>query len=428
MGKLGTLSRRVKEVVIGKARSVQDPELFKKLSLIAVLAWVGLGADGLSSSCYGPEAAFLALGTHTHLGVFVAAATALTIFIIVGSYSQIVEIFPSGGGGYLVASKLLSPTLGMVSGCALLIDYVLTIALSVASGTDALFSSLPERMQRYKLVVSLAGVLVLLVMNMRGVKESVVILTPIFLVFILTHGFAIVVGLSSHVPEIGALASATRADLRATTAQVGTFGMIFLIFRAFSLGAGTFTGIEAVSNGLPILREPKVQTAKRTMTYMSISLAFMAAGLMVGYLIYGASHEVGKTLNAVFLDHLARGWSGPVGPIFVTVTLLSEAILLFVAAQTGFIDAPRVLGYMSVDRWFPQQFGLLSERFVIKNALLLTGGAALLLLILTHGSVAYMVVLYSINVFVTFSLSQLGMVRHWWQKRHGRGSGAGRSW
>ncbi len=417
MGKLETLGRRLKEVVIGRARSVQDPELFRKLSLIAVLAWVGLGADGLSSSCYGPEAAFLALGTHLNLGIFVAAATALTIFVIAGSYSQIVEVFPSGGGGYLVASKLLSPSVGMAAGCALLIDYVLTIALSVASGTDALFSSLPVQYQKYKLLVSVAGVLVLILLNLRGVKESVVSLTPIFIVFVLAHGVAIVIALASHVPEVGALAGATRADIQTTTSEVGTFGLLFLIFRAFSMGAGTFTGIEAVSNGLPILREPKVQTAKRTLTYMSLSLAFMAAGLMVGYLIYGVQHTPGRTLNAVLLERLTQGWSGPIGPIFVTVTLLSEAILLFVAAQTGFIGAPQVLGYMSVDRWLPQQFSLLSERFVIKNGVLLTGGAALLLLILTRGSVAYMVVLYSINVFITFTLSQLGMVRHWWQKR-----------
>ena len=113
------------------------------IALVAFLAWIGLGADGLSSSCYGPEAAFMALQGHTHLSLFVAAASILTIIIICLSYTQIIEVFPSGGGGYLVASKLLSPTVGVVSGCALIGDYILTIAISVASGTDALFSMLP---------------------------------------------------------------------------------------------------------------------------------------------------------------------------------------------------------------------------------------------------------------------------------------------
>src|ERR1700744_5354515 len=133
----------VKNVVIGRAHNLSDKHIFHNMSLVALLAWVGLGADGLSSSCYGPEAAFLALKGHTHLSLFVALASVLTIVVICASYSQIIELFPTGGGGYLVASKLLSPTLGVISGCALIGDYILTIAISVASGTDALFSVLP---------------------------------------------------------------------------------------------------------------------------------------------------------------------------------------------------------------------------------------------------------------------------------------------
>jgi hypothetical protein len=304
----------------------------------------------------------------------------------------------------------------MVSGCALLIDYVLTIALSISSGADAFFSSLPESWQPLKLFVAIFGVLVLIVLNLRGVKESVVTLTPVFAVFILTHAFAIVYAIVVHAPEAGAISGRIGSELAQTRMELGTFGLLFLLLRAYSMGAGTYTGIEAVSNAMPILREPKVHTAKRTMRYMAISLASIAAGLMIGYLLYGSQHKPGKTLNAVLFNSMTEGW-GPIGTVFVTVILLSEAILLFVAAQTGFIGAPQVLGYMSVDRWFPQQFSLLSERFVIKNGLLLTGGAAILLIVLTGGSVKFMVVLYSINVFITFTLSQLGMVRHWWQKR-----------
>src|SRR6202142_586000 len=151
----------VKNLIIGKARNLSDKGIFHHMSLIALLAWVGLGADGLSSSCYGPEAAFLALKGHMHLSLFVAAASILTIVIICLSYSQIIEVFPSGGGGYLVASKLLSPTVGVVSGCALIGDYILTIAISVASGGDALFSMLPVDFQVWKLKFSL-GIVVFL--------------------------------------------------------------------------------------------------------------------------------------------------------------------------------------------------------------------------------------------------------------------------
>ncbi|MGO9308797.1 MAG: APC family permease, partial [Spirochaetia bacterium] len=369
---------RLKSLLIGGARDIRDPNIFHKLSLVAFFAWVGLGADGLSSSNYGPEESFLSLGTHGHLGIFVALATAITIFVIASSYSQIVELFPSGGGGYLVASKLLSPMLGMISGCALLIDYVLTISLSIASGADAIFSFLPLSLQPLKILLAVGGVLVLTLLNMRGVKESVAPLVPIFLLFLLTHAFAILFAFSAHAPEVVATAQSTVAATRAATAQLGSFGVFVLIMRAYSMGAGTYTGIEAVSNGLPILREPRVQTAKRTMRYMAASLAFMAAGLMIGYLLFGVTKQPGKTLNAVLMEKIAVGWGAP-GFIFVLVTLISEAVLLFVAAQTGFLDGPRVLSNMSLDRWLPSQFSLLSERLVIKNGILLMGGAALVL-------------------------------------------------
>src|SRR5690242_8769949 len=139
-----SLIARMQRTLFGAPKDVKDPHAFHKLSLIALLAWVGLGADGLSSSAYGPEEAFKALGEHTGLAVFLAAATAATVFIISSSYSQIIEEFPSGGGGYIVASKILGPRVGVMSGAALLVDYVLTITISIAAGTDALFDFLPK--------------------------------------------------------------------------------------------------------------------------------------------------------------------------------------------------------------------------------------------------------------------------------------------
>src|SRR6202051_855254 len=125
-------------VIIGKPRDVREPGIFHSLSLVAFLAWVGLGSDGLSSSCYGPEEAFLALGQHQYLAVFLALMTAITVFVIAASYSQTIDLFPSGGGGYLAATALLGPYPGLVSGAALVVDYVLTISISIASGSDAI--------------------------------------------------------------------------------------------------------------------------------------------------------------------------------------------------------------------------------------------------------------------------------------------------
>jgi amino acid transporter len=342
--------------------------------------------------------------------------TAATIFIIAASYSQIIELFPTGGGGYLVASKLLSPTAGMVSGSALLIDYVLTITISVASGADALFSFLPSTWLPYKLTFAIFGVLLLTVMNMRGVKESVLPLVPIFLTFVATHAFVIGYALIMNAGNFSELVSTTRAEVARSQAELGIGGMIFLLLRAYSMGAGTYTGIEAVSNGLPTLREPKVQTGKRTMRYMAISLAVTVMGLIIAYLLYGAKPQEGKTLNAVLFDTITKNW-GSGGTAFVLVTLVSEAALLFVAAQAGFLDGPRVLSNMALDRWFPTKFSMLSDRLVAQKGILMMGGAALVTMVLTNGSVKYLVVLYSINVFITFFLSQLGMVRHWWEAR-----------
>lgn len=410
-------TRSIKEFFLGKALNPTDHNIFHQISLIPFFAWVGLGADGLSSACYGPEEAFLALGQHTHLALFVAMGTVITIFVISSSYSQIIELFPTGGGGYLVASKLLNPLMGMISGCALLIDYVLTITISIASGADALFSFLPGYLSEYKLIFALFGIALITFINLRGVKESVMPLVPIFMVFIITHLFGILYIIFTRWDNIPVVLNRTNADVHNTISEVGIMGLLFIIIRAYSLGAGTFTGIEAVSNGLPILREPKVVTGKLTMKYMAVSLSIAVFGLVLSYLLLNVTHTHGKTLNAVLFMTMVNQWDYSWGNAFVWITLFSEAMILFVAAQAGFLDGPRVLANMAVDRWFPTRFIVLSDRFVNQNGILIMGLFAMILMFLSNGSVRLLVVFYSINVFITFGLSQAGMVRHWWQER-----------
>src|SRR5208283_4316542 len=199
-----TMLEGSKRLLFGAPRNVEDPRVFHKISLIAFLAWVGLGADGLSSSAYGPDEAFRALGDHTYLCVFLALATALTVFIISYAYSRIIEHFPSGGGGYLVATKLLGPGFGVVSGCALLVDYVLTISTSIASAADQIFSFLPVGWGTWPVKVALEAVtiLMLLILNIRGVKESISVLMPVFLLFVVTHVVVLVVGVGMHVHQL----------------------------------------------------------------------------------------------------------------------------------------------------------------------------------------------------------------------------------
>jgi len=412
-----SLLGRFKNIFIGRAKAIQDKSIFHKLSLVAFFAWIGLGADGITSSCYGPEEAFRNLQGHSMLAIFVGLGTVFTIFIISTSYGQIIKLFPHGGGGYLVGSKLLSPTVGMISGCALIIDYVLTITISVSSGSDALFSFFPASMQVYKLGVAIGGVCLLILLNLRGVKESVVSLTPIFVVFMASHIFIIIYAIAIKAGDFQAVSIETSNQVHSSINQLGIWGTLFIILKAYSMGAGTFTGIEAVSNGMPILREPKVKTANKTMVLMAVSLSFLVMGLMVAYALYNVQISPTKTLNAVLFDNVTAHWTPFWSKGFILTTLVSEAALLFVAAQTGFIDGPRIMANMAIDKWFPKKFASLSDRLVTMNGVLLMGVSAILLVALSRGSVALLVVLYSINVFITFSISQLGMVRHWWIER-----------
>jgi amino acid transporter len=453
--KKGLLSR-ARGVVFGPPKDVHDAHTFHSISLVAMLAWVGLGADGLSSSAYGPAEAFKELlkrDDHTSLAVGLALGTALTVFIISYGYSRIIEQFPSGGGGYVVATKLLGSKWGVVSGSALLVDYVLTITTSIAAGGDAIFDQVkrewlgqkplldaaghltgfalpdggtlrlvevgswldPE--QRLKVGIEIAMIVVLTILNIRGVKESVTAILPIFAIFLVTHVVLLLFAIGGHVGDIGTVAAATTANYRSTIGSLGAFGTVALFVRAYSLGGGTYTGIEAVSNGVSIMREPRVRTAKRTMVLMATSLSIMAGGVLLSYLLVNARpDETGRTLNGIVFDSISSGWhigGWQAGAWFTTVGVLSEAFLLFIAAQAGFVDGPRVMANMAVDSWLPHRFAALSERLSMQNGVLLMSGTSIAALLYTHGDVSKLIVMYSINVFLTFSMSNLGMSRFW---------------
>ncbi|MBI2083596.1 MAG: APC family permease [Deltaproteobacteria bacterium] len=412
---------RLRHWIIGPAKDLHDPHITHKLSLIAFLAWVGLGADGLSSSAYGPEEAYRQLGNHTYLALPLFLAMATTVFIISYAYSRIIEHFPVGGGGYVVATQLLGKSAGVVSGSALLVDYILTITVSIAGGGDALFSLLPLSLHQYKLPTEYFAILLLILLNLRGVKESVTFLVPLFLIFVFSHLFLIGGGVVSHLLDLPQVVGEVQSGFSTGMAQVGGWGLFLIFLRAYSLGGGTYTGIEAVSNGIGIFREPKVETGKRTMLYMAISLAVTAAGLLLCFMLVDIVPVAGQTLNAALAYNLAGNitlYGAPVGSWFVMITMFSEALLLLVAAQTGFIDGPRVMSNMAIDSWLPRRFATLSDRLSMQNGVLLMGVASILLLGYTQGSIQTLVVMYSVNVFLTFSLSQMGMVRFWLRSRH----------
>ncbi len=412
--------RRIANFLIGKARDPFDKETRQHISLVAFLAWIGLGADGISSSCYGPEEAFLALGIHQDLAIYLAIATAFTVFIISYAYTQVIELFPKGGGGYRVATRLLGKNAGLISGSALLIDYVLTIAISVASGIDAIFSFLPIEWQVAKLWIAIFFVGVLAILNLRGMKESIKFLMPIFLGFIITHFFLILYGIIAHHSGVSDLIPKAVKETSELSSSAGLVFVISLFLKAFSMGGGTYTGLEAVSNNVHSLAEPRVKTAKMTMFIVAVSLAFMAAGIIMIYLLWDVVKIEGQTLNASVFYTITENWrigNFEVGAAVVPIVLALEAGLLIVAANSGFLAGPSVVANMASDEWMPKSFSSLSSRLVVKNGILFMAIAAVITLIITKGSVHVLVVLYSINVFITFSMSLLGLMIYWFRNR-----------
>lgn len=411
---------KLRHGLLGGRRNPFDPRIFQHISLIAFFAWVGLGADGLSSANYGPEEAFLSLQQFSFLAPLLAAIIAGTVLIISASYTQIIEQFPTGGGGYLVASKLLHPNAGAVAGSALVVDYTLTIAVSVTAGVDALFSLLPPHWEALRIYFAIIAVGILVLMNLRGVKESVITLLPIFMIFVLTHVGLVSFGFLSHTPQIP---HRVVEGVQEAAAAIDGYGIGFLLvalLTAFSMGAGTLTGIEAVANGMLVLKEPRVQTGKRTMGYMAASLSFLAALLLLNFFLFKTTPVEGKTLNAVLFGQITGGWQFggiDIGGILIWIMLISAALLLFVAAQTGFIGGPRVLANMAEDSWLPHRFGHLSERLVTQNGILLMGIGAVLLILYARGSITVLVSLYAINVFMDFTMAQLGMSKLWLSRR-----------
>jgi amino acid transporter len=413
-----------RQMLFGKPRDINDPSLFHSISLIPFLAWVGLGVDGLSSCAYGPDESFRALfnpdGTnHRELAILLAVAIALTVGIISWSYSGLIEHFPYSGGGYGVATKLLGPYFGLVSGCALLVDYVLTVTTSIASSVDQVFNVFPPTIeyQHWKLWVELAMTGCLVMLNLRGIKESITIIVPIFLLFCATH-LAVMIGVFVvHPGTIAGHITQIHQEVQTDAHTLGLWVLLVIFMQAYSRGAGTYTGIEAVSNGVSAMRVPQVTNAKWTMLYMAVSLAVTAGGLMICYLLADLHPVEGRTMNGLLVEKLNFGsW-------FTFLTLGSEAGLLLFAAQTGYIGGPRVMANMALDGWVPRRFSSLSDRLTSHYGVLMVGAAAIGSLLYTRGSVDTLVTMYAINVFVTFSLSQLGMTRFSWSRRNRNGQG-----
>jgi amino acid transporter len=414
--RLGAILGRLRRAVVGPPRNPFDPRVREHIALAAFFAWIGLGADGLSSANYGPELGYLALGEHAHLALYLALLTAVTVFIIALGYNQVIQLFPTGGGGYRVTTSLLGRHAGLIAGVCLIVDYVLVIAISIASGVDAIFSLLPLSWLPYKTLAGVAAILLLVTLNLRGIKESITVLMPIFIGFLVTHGGLILWGIGAHASAFPEIVAGTMSETRIVAEYSSWMGVAAMLLAAYSLGGGTYTGIEAVSNNIQVLQEPRVRTGKATMMYMAVSLAFVASGIILLYLLWSVTPLPGQTLNAAVFRQITEGWAlfgQPIGTAVVTVSLVCAGGLLFVAANAGFLGGPSVLANLAADEWVPHQARSLSNRLVTQNSIFLMGLAALVIFILSRGAVSFLVIMYSITVFGAFSLTLLGMCVYW---------------
>ena len=411
---------RLRGRLSGQKRDPLSWETWRHAALVAVLAWAGVGADGLSSANYGPEEAYKAMAGHEPLVLWLALVTAVTVIIISMAYVQIIALFPNGGGGYQAASRLFHPLAGLFSGSALLVDYSLTISISIAAAADAILSLTHHTSLGLKPWIMAGGLSLLVAINLRGVRESLSLLAPIFFIFLATHVFLIGAGLFVRSDELIAGVVGAEREAEAVIADGGVWMLLAILGTAYAAGAGTYTGIEALSNNAQALKPPRAKTGARAMALIAISLAVIAGGIMMLYTVWQPELVFGKTLNSVvFTQTLAELF--PTLPwlqtILITTAMIAAAALLLVAANAGFLGGPAVLASMSIDKWAPHGFAHLSNKLVAQNGVVTMALGAGLILLFTGGEVHSLVILYSINVFTTFTLSLTGLVRHGIQHR-----------
>ena len=371
------------------------------------IALAVFSSDALSSVAYATEEILLILmlagAVAVHLAVPIALAITALLIIVVVSYQQTIHAYPSGGGSYIVARANLGTVPGLVAAAALLVDYVLTVAVSVAAGVAAITSALPE-VVGHRVVLAVVLVAGIALVNIRGVRESGRIFAVPTYFFIGSFGLLLLAGgyrlLTGSLPPAGPSPVAAAEPLT-----------WFLVLRAFASGCTAMTGTEAISNGIPAFRPPESRNAAVTLGWMAAILAVMFVGLTV----LASELAILPSPTETVVSQIARRLFG--GGLGYYVIQASTALLLVLAANPSFADFPRLASLLARDRFVPRQFATLGERLVFSNGILVLAGFAALLLVLFGGDTHALIPLYAVGVFVSFTLSQSGMVRHWWRER-----------
>ncbi|MBL8064788.1 MAG: APC family permease [Chthonomonadaceae bacterium] len=408
-----SLLRRVKHVLFGTP--IHSSQAHHERLGIATGLPV-FASDALSSSAYATEAILgvliLGAASMTGLQLWIALGISLLIAIVAWSYWQTIHAYPSGGGSYIVASDNLGPRAGMFAGAALLIDYILTVSVSVAAGVAALISAFPA-LHAYLVPLGIAFTTLIAIMNLRGVRESGALFslpTYGFLVSIFVMmGFALFKFLTTPqaeqtiVGEPGAIGSEAHLPF------------LFLLTRAFAAGCTALTGIEAVSDGAPAFRKPEAQNASRTLLIMAVLLTTLVLGIGFFSLhiprleLFAAKNPEYSTV----LSQIAAWAFGGTKTIGFYIVQFATAAILILAANTAFADFPRLTSFLARDGYLPRYLARQGDRLVFQNGIILLAVAASILIWIYHGELDLLLPLYAVGVFSAFTLSQSGMVVHW---------------
>ncbi len=391
-------------------------------------AWVAVGACGLASIAFGPELAFMALEGSTNLLIFLGILTGICILLVSFTYFRVTELFPKGGGGYAMTSQLLGPYVGVIAGAALLVDYVLMVAMSISAASYLVFSFVPAAWKNFQMWVALLLMFGMMLFHMQGRRLYLKPFKWFFIVFLLAHLAFILVGISDHFQYVGEIID---RSLLGTQAEINSMGWLFVLAifaKGFFLGGGTYTGLEAASDCIQLSRyRQSTERRKQLLVYVACALAFAAASFSTLYLLWDVKPEPLRALNAVLFETVLErfGWSSfwvQIGAMFL---ISLEVSVLFLAAHVGFRVGPRVLSTMAIDSCLPHQFRYLSDRFVTRNGIVVMGFFACLAIYLSQANIRYLVILFSINVFLVFSLSMAGLIVYWLKHRDEAGSLSG---
>ena len=399
----------VKRLLIGQSLPT-SAHAEQRLSNAAGLAV--LSSDALSSVAYATQeiltVLILAGGAALSLSLPIAAAIVLLLTIVVLSYQQTIRAYPNGGGAYTVSKENLGTYPSLIAAAALLIDYVLTVAVSISAGIDALTSAFPL-LQPVSVVLCLLCTLFIMVVNLRGVKESGQLFMIPTYAFVVSIFLLIAIGLLKQM--LGQAVPIVAATEAAGTLRPLT---LFLILRAFSGGCTAMTGVEAISNGVLAFKPPEWKNARLTMRYMGCLLGVMFLGITYLAHVYQIRPSQDETvisqLGHLILEGLPLGW-------FYYFVQAATLLILLLAANTSYADFPRLSSLLAKDSFMPRQFSHLGERLVFSNGIIVLSVLAAILLVVFKGQTDALIPLYAVGVFTSFTLSQSGMVVHWFKER-----------